>query len=112
MGPTGPTGPTGPCDLPDPVDSVELFAVSELGAKVSWVYSGRETVFEVDIYEGESSPVNTSGTPIVSEGGPFTSPYSAEFTPIDGYYYVASVRVKNNCGYSEYIYSSEVQYNA
>lgn len=109
-GATGPTGPTGPCDLPEPVVSVELLNLIEIGASVSWVYPGTETFFEVNIYEGASLPVDTSGTPLFSLGGPLTSPYAASFTPADTYYYVASVRVKNDCGYSTYVYSDPVQY--
>ena len=108
----GPTGPTGPCPPPDPVDSVVINSILSDRANVSWVYGGSETIFEVNIYEGSTSPVNTSGTPVFSQGGSLVSPYSAAFTPTNNYYYVASVRVKNDCGFSTYVYSSEVQYIA
>lgn len=106
----GPTGPTGPCPPPDPVDSVLLYDIFEDGVYVSWVYTGSETIFEVNIYESESLPVNTGGTPILTQGGLITSPLAATFTATENYYYVASVRVKNDCGYSSYVYSDPLQY--
>jgi hypothetical protein len=117
VGPTGggggePTGPTGPCPPVDPVDSVTLSNLTESSGDISWVYGGPETSFEVYIYEGVSLPVNTSGTPLFTIGGPLTTPYTASFTPTENYYYVAGIRVKSICGYSDYVYSDPVQYVA
>jgi hypothetical protein len=115
--PVGPTGgggggPTGPCPPVDPVDSVTLSNLTESSGDISWVYGGPETSFEVYIYEGVSLPVNTSGTPLFTIGGPLTTPYTASFTPTENYYYVAGIRVKSICGYSDYVYSDPVQYVA
>jgi len=98
------------CPQPDPVDSVTLSNITASSADVSWVYGGSETIFEVDIYEGESLPVSTSGTPFFHLGGSLSTPYTASCTPTLNNYYVASVRVKNDCGYSSYVYSDPVQY--
>jgi hypothetical protein len=107
-----PTGPTGPCPDPDPVSSLTLADLTESGGTINWVYGGVETFFEVYIYESESLPVDTSGTPIFTIGGTLVRPYSAAFTTTNGSYYVAGIRVKNDCGYSSYVYSDPVQYLA
>jgi hypothetical protein len=113
-GPTGPVGggegPTGPCPTPEPVDSVLLYDIFEDGCYVSWVYSGTETIFELSVWESPTLPVDTSGTPVYYKEDELTSPSIATFVPVENYYYIASVRVKNDCGYSEYVYSDPVQY--
>lgn len=103
------TGPVDPCPKPDPVDSVVLSNITHGSGDISWIYSGIELVFQVNIYEGDSLPVNTNSTPVAVFGGYITSPYTINFSPITNYYYVASVRVKNDCGYSIYIYSEPIQ---
>lgn len=96
------------CYEPEPVTNVTLSSMTSGSAVVSW--SGPTGVsFEVNIYEGVSEPVDTSGTPIYSVLGG-TSGSIFYFNNTSSYYYVASVRVRNDCLFSPYAYSNSVQY--
>jgi hypothetical protein len=96
------------CFEPEPVTNVTLSSMVSGSAVVSW--TGPSNVsFEVNIYEGVSEPVDTSGTPIYSVLGG-TSGSTFYFSNTSAYYYVASVRVRNNCLFSGYAYSNSVQY--
>lgn len=110
--PSKPVPPT-PCTLPNPVSNVTLRFTEELDAEIYWGGNpGQTTNIEINIYESSTLPVDTSRTPFFSEQGEFTNP-SIIFPFIgqsSGYYYVASVRVLNNCGYSTYVYSDTIQY--
>lgn len=99
------------CPIPLNPTNVVLSNLTEYGADVSWNYVGTPPSFEVNVYQSATSPVNTSSSPIFSQTGSLTSPSSGSFTPIVGYYYVASVRAYDVCGYSEYVYSSELQFS-
>jgi hypothetical protein len=99
--------PAIPCFNPSPVDSVSLSAST---GEITWVYGGSATIFEVKVYESVSLPIVPNGTVVFTNEGTLTSPYTATITPTDGYYYFASVRVKNGCGYSAYTYSNVTQY--
>ena len=98
------------CFEPEPVTNVTLTSMISGGAVVSWTYAGPTGVlFEINIYEGITETVDTSGTPKYSVlGGTSGVPYF--FSNTAGYYYVASVRVRNNCLFSPYAYSSTVRY--
>ena len=98
------------CYQPEPVTNVTLTSMVGGSAIVSWNYSGPSNVlFEVNIYEGLTENVDTSGTPIYTTlNGTSGSTYY--FTNTSPYYYVASVRVRNECLFSPYAYSSAVQY--
>ncbi len=98
------------CFQPDPVTNVVLSSMVSGGAIVSWDYTGPTGVsFEVNIYEGTTENVDTSGTPKYSVLGG-TSGAAYFYSNTAGYYYVASVRVRNNCLFSPYAYSTPVQY--
>lgn len=98
------------CFEPDPVTNVTLTSMTSGSAIISWNYSGPIGVsFEVNIYQGVTEPVNTSGTPIYTVLGG-TSGSTFYFSNTSSYYYVASVRVRNNCLFSAYAYSPAVQY--
>lgn len=91
-------------------NNVSFLIISSHGGSISWNYGGIENQFEVAVYESSTLPVNTSAPPVYIDSGILTSPYPAGFTITENYYYVASVRVKNDCGYSGYSYSSPVQF--
>lgn len=98
------------CFEPDSVTNVTLTSMTSGSAIISWNYSGPIGVsFEVNIYQGVTEPVNTSGTPIYTVLGG-TSGSTFYFSNTSSYYYVASVRVRNNCLFSAYAYSPAVQY--
>ena len=98
------------CTFPEPVTNVTLTSMVSGSAVVSWSYDGPIAQFEVNIYQGDTENVNTNGTPIYSALG-LTSGSTVYFTNVSTYYYVASVRVRNNCLFSSYAYSSPVQYS-
>ena len=99
------------CPIPSDPTNVVLSSLTETGASISWDYSGIPASYEVNIYQSATSPVDTHNSPIFTDSGSLTSPYSASFTPTIGYYYVASVRAYNACGYSGYAYSNERQFS-
>lgn len=98
------------CFQPEPVTNVTLTSMVSGSAVVSWNYSGPSNVlFELNIYQGLTEPVDTSGTPIYTVlGGISGAPYY--FNNMANLYYVASIRVRNDCLFSNYAYSSAVQY--
>lgn len=98
------------CFQPEPVTNVTLSSMVSGSAVVSWTYTGELPVdFEVNIYQGLTENVDTTGTPIYSVLG-VNSGSTIYFSNTSTYYYVASVRVRNNCLFSGYAYSSAVQY--
>lgn len=97
------------CYEPNPVTNVTLTSMVSGSAVVSWTYDGPTADFEVNIYEGATDNVDTSGTPIYSVLGA-TSGSTIYFSNTANKYYVASVRVRNECLFSSYTYSSAVQY--
>lgn len=99
------------CPVQTEPTNVALSTLTESGASVSWDHIDVSASFEIKIYQSETTPVDTGTSPIFTQSGSLTSPYSASFTPIVGYYYVASVRAYDACGYSGYAYSNELQFS-
>lgn len=97
------------CYTPDPVTNVTLTSMVSGSAVVSWTYSGPPVDFEVNIYQGVTENVDVSGTPVYSGLG-ILNGSTVYFTNSANLYYVASVRVRNRCLFSDYAYSSAVQY--